>query len=236
MMERRASPRAMTSAQVTFKIVGPMKRSTFPEKSADPVDESINDILHWTWSTRLQIRRLAQSVRSEFKALSWREGVRRRRRFSNTSYDEHILLVAAANLERAITNAPRALRAEVTLPAHSRRALWLLRNIYEHWDELRRVYRGSSTALRGAALKLKTEFPNADPWSFTIDPKRGEIVLANVVPRTPMLGELRALEHRLLKVERKHRRTAPSSSEPSPSTPASGKAAGVPKRPQDKTR
>ena len=195
----------MKTAQVTLKIAGPMKRSTFQQQSPDPIEEAVNDLLHWSWSTRLQIDRLTQAVRAEFKAMGWRHGVKRRRRFSNTSYDEHILLVAAANLDRAIRKVPKAIHREVTLPESPRRALWLLRNIYEHWDELGRLYRGGSGALRGAALKLKTEFPKADPWSFTIDPMTGEIVLADVIPLTPLAVELKALETRTLRLERKFR-------------------------------
>lgn len=209
----------MKSARVTLQLVGPLRRSTFPQRNADQLEESINDLLHWVWSTRLQIRRLSTSVRVEFKALNWRQGVRRRRKFSNTSYDEHILLVAAANLDRAIGEAPKSIRSQVGLPKSSRRALWLLRNIYEHWDQLRKAYRAGSGNLPAAAAKLKEEFPDADPWSITIEPASGEIVLANVVPLTPLVGELRGLELRLLKLERKRRRLvarAPSSPRQSP--------------------
>src|SRR5947209_6020503 len=57
---------AMSSriAQVTFRIEGPMKRSTFQAESPDTVEQAINDLLHWSWSTRLQIRRLATSLRA----------------------------------------------------------------------------------------------------------------------------------------------------------------------------
>ena len=106
----------MTTAKLTLKIVGPMKRSTFQQQSPDPVKEAVNDLLHWSWSTRLQISRLTRSVRADIKAMGWQQGVRRNRRTSATSFDEHILLVAAANLERGIRKAPKAVRREATLP------------------------------------------------------------------------------------------------------------------------
>ena len=68
--------------------------------------------------------------------------------------------------------------------------LWLLGNIYEHWDELRRLYRAKSGRLEGTALKLRTEFPMADPWSLTFDAAAGEIVLADMVPLNPFASQL----------------------------------------------
>ena len=117
--------------------------------------------------------------------------------------DEHLVLIAAANLDRALQKLPKRVRHRVQLPNPTRRALWLLRNIYEHWDELRKQYRSGTQPLRGAAQKLKAEFPNADPWSFTFDPKSGDIILADVVALTPLLGELRRLEARVLRLERR---------------------------------
>jgi hypothetical protein len=54
---------------VTLQIVGPMKRSTFQKEAPDPIEQSIQDLLHWSWSTRLQIARLGRSIHGEFE--SW---------------------------------------------------------------------------------------------------------------------------------------------------------------------
>lgn len=191
------------TVKVTLKPVGPIKRSTFQEEAPDKVEEAINDILHWSWSTRLQLRRLGQSLQAEFGAWGVRPLVRARRQLSATSYDEHIFVVAAGNLDRALKRAPKAVRLEMQLSEPWRRALWLLRNIYEHWDELRASYRSKGRQLRGAARKLRAEFPNADPWSFTFDPSSGAIVMADVVPLTPLWKELRLLEARMLRLERR---------------------------------
>lgn len=201
--------RVTQRVKVTLKIVGPMKRSTFQEENPDPVKEAVSDILHWSWSTRLQMRRFAQSLRAEFKALGARPRVRARRQFSCTSYDEHVLLVAAANLDRALRRAPKAVRLEAQLSNSWRRALWLLRNIYEHWDELRASYRSKGRHLRGAARLLRAEFPKADPWSFTFDPASGAIVMADVVPLASLWKELRLLEARMFRLERRHNKEQP---------------------------
>lgn len=199
--------RALTkTVKVTLQVVGPMKRSTFQEERPDPVEESINDILHWSWSTRLQMRRFGQSLQAEFKAWGARPQVHARRQFSSTSYDEHVLLVAAANLDRALRRASEAVRIQAQLSESWRRALWLLRNIYEHWDELRASYRSKGRQLRGAAQKLRAEFPKADPWSFTFDPATGTIVMADVVPLAALWKELRLLEARMLRLERRRRK------------------------------
>lgn len=194
------------TAQVTLQIEGLLKRSTFQSEVPDPLNEAMGDVLHWIWSTCLQIRRLRQSLRAEFQA--WGDGGRlqKRRAFSSTSYDEHLLFIAAANLDRAIAGAPKTIRREAQLPKSTRRALSLLRNVYEHWDELRRQYRMGTANLRGAARKLKDEFPTADPWSFSFDPRNGDIILADVVALKPLFQQLRLLEASLLRHERRLRR------------------------------
>lgn len=198
--------RLAETATVTFQIVGPITRSTFREESPDPVEEAINDVLHWSWSTRLQMGRFGQSLGGELDA--WAKGprIRGRRQSSGTSYDEHVLLVAAANLDRALRRAPKPVLVEAKLPESWRRALRLLRNIYEHWDDLRAAYRSKGRQLCGSAEKLRTEFPRADPWSFSFDPKNGEVVIASVVPLGPLCRELRLLEARMLRLERRRKR------------------------------
>lgn len=188
---------------VTFKFVGPLKRTTFSQETPDPTEEAVGDLLHWSWSVRLQFRRLTKSLREEFKAWNNRPSVYRQRHFSKTSYDEHMLTVAGGNLDRAIRRAKKPVRQVIQISKDAHRGLWLLRHNYEHWDELRGAYRKNTGQLSGAAAKLKREFPNADPWSLKFDPESGEIILANVVPLTPLVNELRDLEKELLKIKGK---------------------------------
>jgi hypothetical protein len=194
------------TARATFRFVGPIKRSTFQQECPDAVEEAINDILHWSWSARLQMLRLRQSLGAELKTWGARPQVHARRGSSRTSYDEHILLVAVTNLDRALQRAPKIVRFETQVSESVRRALRLLRDIYEHWDTVRAAYRATGGQLRKAALKLRTEFPEADPWSLTFDPTTGAIVIADVVPLAPLLKELRLLEARLLRFERWRKR------------------------------
>jgi hypothetical protein len=191
---------------VTLQVVGPMKRSTFQKEAPDPVHQAIQDLLHWSWSTRLQLARLGRSIQREFETWGRRPRVRSRRAFSKTSYDEHLVFVAAANLQRALDAAPRAVRSDLKLTRKSGRALRLLRDVYEHWDQLRREFRNSDGPVRGAAAKLIKEFPGDDPWSFTFHLATGEIGFANVVSAKDLLRELRLLEARLLRHERRRQR------------------------------
>ena len=195
-MKRSARNKHQATAKLTLRIVGPIERNTFQREASDPVLETIDDLFHWSSSTRLQIRRLARDLPKDFKAFSWQPGLRRRRRFSETTFDEHALCVAGGNLDRAMKRAPKKLRRELELPESQSRALWLLRNIYEHWDQLRTQYR-SGRPLTGAAAKIQKEFPAAKPWSVTLDPSTGDITVGGVVSLAKLDHELRALESKL---------------------------------------
>lgn len=192
--------------QLTLRIVGPMKRSTFQREQPDLDVEALGDVLHWSWSTRLQMDRLRQGVAAECAAWGAKNPHRARRAFSVTSCDEHLLLVCAANLDRALDRLPKGLRRQLSVTKETRRALLLLRNIYEHWDQLRRHLRAGTSDAKGTIAKLRKEFPAADPWSFTIDHQKDEIVLADVVALRTFLKELRKLEARVLRQERSRKR------------------------------
>jgi len=191
--------------RVTFRLAGPIKRSTFQRQPPDPIEEALGDVLHWSWSTRLQATRLKRDVSEELTAWGTRRRSQARRAFSATSCDEHLLLVCAANLHRALDRVPKAWRHQLSIPKQSRRGLWLLRNIYEHWDEIRRHFRTGTNDPKGTIQKLRKEFPAADPWSFTIHHESGEVVLADVVAMRTLVRELRELEARVLRLERSWR-------------------------------
>jgi len=206
---QQSPPRTL---QLRLRVVGPFKRSTLDRaERPDAIEELLTDIFHWSWSTRLQVDRLRQDVRSELAAWGKARSHVARRAFSTTSADEQLLLVCAANLERALTKAPNRLRRDLQVSKQSRRALWLLRNIYEHWDELRRHVRAGTDDSKGTVAKLRREFPSADPWSFTIDPDKDEIILADVVALKSFVAELRRLEARVLRLERSRKRATTTS-------------------------
>jgi len=158
---RRADVQEANTTQVTFRLQGPLKRSTFQREPPDPVEETLGDVLHWSWSTRMQAARLREGVSAEF--IAWnREGRHRMRQvFSKTSCDEHLLLVCAANLDRALDKLPKQFRRDIEVPKPWRRGLWLLRNVYEHWNELRRHLRAGTDDAKGTVGKLRREFPNS---------------------------------------------------------------------------
>jgi hypothetical protein len=192
--------------RVTFKIVGPLKRSTFSSEAPDPTEELLNDLFHWSSSVRRQIRRLGQDVRDELAAWGSNRKLHARRHFSATSCDEQLLLATAVNLDRALQRVSKKLGRHLYVNKDSRRALWLLRNIYEHWDSLRQHLRDGTKDPEGTLEKLRAEFPQADPWSITIDPDTDDIVIADVVPVRPLIRDLRRLEARVLRLERSRRR------------------------------
>ena len=125
------------------------------------------------------------------------------------------MLVAGAHLDRALERLPRATRGlEIPFPEPQRRALHLLRNIYEHWDSLRDAYRRGGP-LTKAAKRLTVEFPEADPWSLTLDRDHEEIIIADAVPLRALKKDLRRLEARVLRAERSLR-TAQSAEQSGP--------------------
>jgi hypothetical protein len=185
---------------VTFKLIGPLKRSTIGSADPDPAKQALDDALFWLWSSRLQMTRLRGSFLRELP----RKGVpplASRRRFARTSYDEHSLLVAACNLDRAFARAHKIFPS-LQLSASTRRALRLLRNIYEHWEEHRDAFRKSSRPKSNSGEQFLKEFPTGDPWSFTFDPKSGNIVLADVVSLKEFRSDLRKLEAKLSFLEK----------------------------------
>jgi len=117
--------------------------------------------------------------------------------------------VAATNLDRALGQAQEYI-GDGGIPSETRRALRLLRNIYEHWDELREAFRTGGQADRGAAKKLAEEFPEAEPWSIELEPT-GDIKLAGLVSLNGLHKALRGLEararwrQRALKREGRHK-------------------------------
>jgi len=184
-------------------------RYAYGDQEVDPVDESIRDLLHWCRAVLLQGKRLTKSIRAEMKAWESKPGLRSERRFSATTYDEHMLAVAGAHLDKAIHRAKKPVRQMVNISSHSLGVLKLLRNIYEHWEESRAQYRQSPTNRSRALARLSQQFPHAEPWMLVIDHPGGEITPANAVRLTPLLEELKLLERDLLRLRRsRERRTS----------------------------
>ena len=178
--------------KATFRMTGPLTRSTLERDHPDPEWERLTDVQAWCWNTRLQAKRFQQSLSSEFRsgdslhAFQWRL-------FATTSYDEHCLMSAAHNLGRSLKQLQTPSLSN-NLPKATVRALQLLRHIYEHWDELRSGYRHGK--LTRSAKKLSDEFPKAEPWSVQLLPD-GDVLLANVVSIRTLVKDIRRLEARV---------------------------------------
>jgi hypothetical protein len=188
---------------LTLPIVGPITVSSLDENDPDPHQAALTDVAHWIWSCKLQIRRFLRSVDSIGRS-SWRSDLERRRSFSKMSYDEHMIFVAAANLERALAQAS-ALLDGLELSEQLRERLTLLRNIYEHWNEQRDSFRQSTRPKARSGRRLQERLPRAAPWSFEWHPN-GDIVLAGVVSLQNFWRELRILERSMRRLEKRQRK------------------------------
>lgn len=188
--------------KVRLRFVGPLKRSTFQKKAPDSKEEIFKDLLHWSWSVRLQIERLSRDIPQELNPWCSETHYKLRRNFSKTSCDEHLLLVVATNLDRALNRLSKKDSRTLKISDDSRRALRLLRNVYEHWDIFRGQLRKDEEEFDGALAKLRSEFPDADPWSITIDRENDDLIIADVIALKPLVKELRRLEARILRLER----------------------------------
>lgn len=192
--------------RATLRLVGPLKRSTFQKEQPDSAEELLSDILHWSWSLRMQADRLKQDGISELKKWGSDSSYIARKAFSRTSCDEHLIMVVATNLDRALNRVPKKQKNILSIDPNSRRALKLLRNIYEHWDEMRKELRQNNDDPKKSLGILKKEYPDADPWSITIIPENDDILLAGVVSINTLITELRQLEARVLRTERARKR------------------------------
>ena len=125
-------------------------------------DRVLDDLLHWIWSWRVQVRRLVESTAAEGRGT---DDLAHRRSFSATSYDEHILLVAGAQLVKALGIARDRFPACGDL-GETGAALTLLRNLYEHWDEQRESFADPSASKVRSGKTFVERFPQGRPWSI----------------------------------------------------------------------
>lgn len=188
--------------EIKGTVVGPLKRSTLDRGHPDPEWQALGDLLYWSLCFRLQATRLSNSIRSEFP-IEPRPYVHQRKLFAATSYDEHMLLVTAGNLDQALKKAARYLRG-VMLPKEKLRILGLLRNVYEHWHQARETFRADGPDKIKSALELVKSFPQAEPWVLLLYP--ADIVVAGVVSLTEMVKDVRRLEAAAHWKQRKLRR------------------------------
>jgi hypothetical protein len=186
----------------TRRNPGALTRSTVGSEPVPPEEEVLDDVLHWIWSWRLQIKRISESFNAQG---SGDTDVERRRSWSRFSFDEHVLTVTGGNLVRAIRRA-EALFPEIKLPEGKSEALRLLRNLYEHWDEQRPSFRSSTIPKDRSGAEFAEQFPQGWPWTMVFD--KDDWFLCGVVPLNELTHELRTLEDVTLGIEARRRKNA----------------------------
>ncbi len=191
------------SLVLQFQIVGPIKSSTLELDHPDPEWQGLSDLLYWSYCCRLQAVRLQRSFIAQFP-VGGRLYTSQRKLFMATSFDEHSFFVAAGNLVKALDRAPKMLRTQ-HLSKETTRALLLLRNIYEHWENMRIAFRKGGPEKIAAAQDLTREFPGAEPWAIAFHPD-GDIVLAELVSLKKLVRDLRTLEASAHRRQRQLRR------------------------------
>lgn len=168
-----------------------------PEPAGDPRIEATTDLMHWIWSCQLQIHRFHESTHLEFAG---GDDANRdmRRVYSRASLDEHLLMVVGGQFVRAVERA-RVHYPHFLLGSSEYTALTLLRNIYEHWDETRDMFRDSSIPKKKSSKTFTENFPQGRPWSVTYT-SDGPL-LSGVVLTRDLLNELNRLECEVLALE-----------------------------------
>jgi hypothetical protein len=192
-------PEKSQTIKVHIQAVGPLTRSTVGSEPVPPEEEALDDVLHWIWSWRLQIRRISDSFDVQGSGST---NVERRQSWSRFSFDEHVLTVTGWNLARAIKRA-EALYPEIRLSEQKSEALKLLRHLYEHWDEQRTAFRSSTGPKDRSAAAFADRFPEGRPWTMVFD--RNDWILGGVVRLNELTRELSVLEPIILAIEERRR-------------------------------
>lgn len=160
--------------------------------------EKLEYVLHWVWSCSLQLQRHSESMKEE-RNCSLTDPVERQKIQSRIFYDAHVFVAAARNLVRAIDLAVVDYPQLADHMTHGS-SIRLLRNIYEHWDE---VLMGEFST---AAQEFARAFPQGNPFSiiYTSD---GAFV-AGTLPLSEFVRQLSELENRILALQREAKATS----------------------------
>jgi hypothetical protein len=131
--------------------------------SAEKRKRDCFDLLHWLWSCETQGQRLAASNTALWKALSGPEAAPRLH--SQVHMDEHLLLVAMRNFLRALDRMPE-MKASFALDPKTARAIEMLRDIYEHWDQYVDLHRAKTPFPKRSGKAFEEAYPERQPWSM----------------------------------------------------------------------
>ena len=177
-----------------------LTRSTVGDAPPGPKEQALNDILHWVWSWRSQLQRLASSTNAQGQGGG---ELKLRQSFSLASYDEHMLVVAGWNLARAIARAAEFFPS-FRIAEDKLEALRHLRHLYEHWDEQREAFQSSTVAKKHSAKRFVELFPHGRPWSITYT--KDDWLLGGVVGINAITDALVPIEAEALEIEKQLRK------------------------------
>ncbi len=148
----------------------------------------LDELLHWIWSWHLQLKRLADSTRLDGSGAT---DIDRRRSFSATSLDQHVLLVVGRNLIRAYEAAQPNLISFGHTQQNTEK-LVLLRNLYEHWNEQQPTFRPGGPEKKLSGKVFSNKYPTNNPWSITY--ASNDWLIGGVLPLNEVTLEFTALE------------------------------------------
>jgi len=176
---------------VTFPTVGPISRATVGDGDPEPRLDRLLDLLRWTWGCTVQLRRLKRSLLADWFGRDSLTRLEKTKKVCMSEFDEHLLAVAIGNLAKAQGRAHRYYK-HLNFSDDLLQALTCLRDVYEHWEQHRRVYRDKSRPKIKAAHDLAQRFPKGRPWTVDLDPEAGDFVLAGLVSVKRLETELRS--------------------------------------------
>jgi hypothetical protein len=176
----------------------PVHRQTSSTEDSGPFWERSDDLLHWIWSWNVQVSRLKESTSVDGQGTTPTE---RRRAYSRTSLDEHLLVVVGGHV---VTSLRRFGEVHLDLldPDHLQ-ALQLLRNLYEHWDEQRDTFRKPDVPRVKSGKTFSEKFPEGRPYSITY--ASNDWILGGVVPISVISLALAEIEQAVIKLENEQR-------------------------------
>ena len=170
-------------------------RATVDKNPSDRRSEVLNDLLHWIWSWRVQLKRLAESTREQGSGANT---IEKRQSFSCASLDEHLVAVVGWNLIRAIDQTQEVFQ-HVELELDNQEPVRHLRNLYEHWDEQRLSFQNDNVSKEKSGKKFAAQFPSGQPWSITYE--ADDWMLGGVVGLNEVSRQLDEIERTILNLE-----------------------------------
>lgn len=111
-----------------------------------------------------------------------------------------MLAVTGWNLARALSAATPHL-PEASVAQHTRDALRLLRNLYEHWDTQRESFQSRDLAKTRSGAEFAVAFPEGKPWSIAY--VAGDWLLGGVLGIGELTRQLGPIEAAILEVQGK---------------------------------